>query len=1309
MGRVKARSPLPRPALLPAHGALRTLLALLALASGVPAQGVLYGDACHDLLPAPSISYEGSTLPGEFGGISVAGAPPGALVVLHIGSSDSTSNFGPLPFSLDGIAGVAPGCALLGSGEIRLILNAKPDGTLKMGFKLKPALGSDLYFQWAVVESLSPLSISLTRGLHLSLATNPLMHVVILAPEIAVDHDGDGFATVLLDGADSHTHELGHLLAGHTWKEGATILGTDPVITADLALGSHEIALLIADDNQPAHTLMDTHVVQVVPVTAVPGVSARYHDSGAADPATLLDAVPPVADWTEILPTTFVGDGGGSVGGSPFSGQVLVRLQANVVLPVAGTWSFAANGGSARRLLLDGVPVTGPAVLSAGPHALDARFAVPSTAGLPLQVSAALGGGQPAPPEPAWLTHDQSVLAPVINQLTPDVGTTAGGNAIVLDGQGFFPKAGVIVHWGGQQLKLADGLDIAPERIAFASPPHAPGEVAVRVQTPAGESQTLGFTYSGSGPVPVNFERVTLHRLSQPTSGDWGPDGRLYIVSLTGELRAVTFDDAWNVVSVDTYPGVSQLANKDSLGLAFNPFDPPSPVRVYVSHGKLYADGGGAVPGPSTYHGAVSVLTGPAFDAPVPLVTGLSQSNSGHAVNGLQFDDNGDLLIAIGCNTNAGVKYITMGNLPEAPLSGAVLKARVSRPDFDGAVHYVEQAGGLPNDDQRFGEAVKVAPGSHVDVHASGLRNPYDLVYTTARGLYASDNGPNNTYGPASTGLATQTAADPEQPDELLLVEAGNYYGSANRSRGVDDPRQLVYRSPAVPSLPDSFTQAIATLPSSQDGIMEYRSGTFGGQMRGNLVLQKWTGGTTRVVLAPGGRKVTTVAPVLPVTWALDVVLGPGGAIVCLDQFWSELEVLAPVDSAATGAPEALDITPWRAPSTGGAPFVIGGRDFGTLANTSVSIGGVAAALDSVSGTRIRGTVPAHPGATHALVDVVVTSGPSSVVSTLPDAFRYLAPAPGAAPGFWRSGTAEGGVDLPYGLSGVAAGVLDGELVVVGAESSETLVLHLLDLDGSSAGATGPGAWHAHAPRPFVGRDHAAVVVAGKLLLIGGLGGGSEGRVQVYDPDDESWSLGADMPWQGGAVAAARLGGQVFAAGGLVGGVAVSNAARYDPVANTWTALPPLPAARHHASAGSDGARWFVFGGRSGGDVLDAGHDDSQVFDPVAGTWDWDKLPGSPLAPLPQARAGAGPAVWWGQELYVFGGLTESAPATPLVLGRVDTYDPALGTWRTDAPLPTPRHAIAPVLFQGRSFVVGGHPDGAGAAASTAFEVFTRQ
>ena len=63
----------------------------------------------------------------------------------------------------------------------------------------------------------------------------------------------------------------------------------------------------------------------------------------------------------------------------------------------------------------------------------------------------------------------------------------------------------------------------------------------------------------------------------------------------------------------------------------------------------------------------------------------------------------------------------------------------------------------------------------------------------------------------------------------------------------------------------------------------------------------------------------------------LDVVTGPGGAIVIVDYNGSNVKVLRPNDA---GAPTvgAYDIFPWRGRMNGTVPFVIGGVGFGTLA-----------------------------------------------------------------------------------------------------------------------------------------------------------------------------------------------------------------------------------------------------------------------------------------------------------------------------------------------------------------------------------------
>lgn len=1289
---------------LPPLASLLVAVAML-LAPRAGAQVVEYGSGCAGLNPAPSIAYLGSWVPGENAAVRVEGAPPGGFVYLHVGISDSTSLFGPLPFDISIFNGVNPGCDLLVSPDIRLLLNAKPDGTLQLGFKVPAAFSTDMYFQWAVFESFAPTSVTMTPAIHVSVATNTHLHPVILAPDVVVDHDGNGVEPVLLDGSDSHTHELGHALTTWTWKEGGTPLAFVEVASAPLALGKHEISLLVGDDNIPQDTLMDLAVITVVPATAVPGVAARYYDSGLADPASLLDAVPATADWAEVLPDLTVTSGGGTVGNSPYTGQVMVQLLGTVQLADSDTYLFSATGGSDQRLFVDGSPVVAASFLPAGAHTIEARFSVPDTTSLPLMVTLGQGGGPPALVPAENLTHDQTGSVPVINAITPNAGTTAGGNAIVIDGVGFFPAAAVTLHWGDLDLTLANGLQISAQQISFNSPPHAPGTQSVTVQTPGGTSNALAFTYSGTGPVPINFQIVNTFGMTSPTAGDWGPDGRLYVTSLTGELKAVSFDEDWNVVQVETYPGVSGLQNNQSLGLAFNPFDPPSPVRIYVGHLLTYADGGGAVFAPSAYLGAVSVLEGPDFATPIPLVSGLPQSNSGHNTNGIVFDNNGDLLICQGSNTNAGVKDLILGDLPESPLSAAMLKAETSRQDFNGEVHYRDMLTGIPNDDQRFGEAVEVIPGSHVTVHAPGLRNPYDLVYTTSLLLYATDNGTNLTYGAASTGPTTEIP-DPEEPDELLLVELGNYYGSANRNRGKSDAREYIWRGPDEPDMPEEFTQTLVTLPSSQDGITEYRALTFGGQMLGELIVQKWNGGATRIRLTPDGRAVSAVLPLLPVTGGLDIVTAPGGVLIALNQFDNKISVLVPVDSTPSSM-DALDIHPWRGPDSGGTPFVIGGRGFGNIGDTFITFDGLPATVTSVSATRIQGITPPNRTAGTQAVDVAVSS--NALQSTLPSAFRYLFTPAGNEPGAWKGGDASGGGELPFSTGGTSTGVIDGELYLFGDADTSTLAFHIL-------GANQPGNdWHAHAPRPFPGSAHAAEVVDDKLFLIGGLGAGSEGLLQIYDPDADAWTLGAPLPWPGGIVNTAVIGGLIYVSGGVAGGGTVDSLAVYDPAADAWTPLPSLPTGqgRNGAASGTDGQRLYLFGGRGtgsgGAGELANGFDTVQIYDPVSSTWSTSLDPGSVLAPLPVPRGGLGRAIFWQDEFYVMGGETASGLASVNgVYDRVDVYDPLANTWRLDAPLPTPRHGIDPALFQGRMFVVGGDT-AAGSTPTDTIEVFTRQ
>jgi N-acetylneuraminic acid mutarotase len=1116
---------------------------------------------------------------------------------------------------------------------------------------------------------------------------DPFLHVVIDAPKWVVDYDNNGTENVPLRGSDSHTHEIGKQIVSWVWKKGTTTLGTTANIVTPLAVGAHTISLTIGDNNNPPRTLTNSAALDVFPPGSVGGAIARYYLAGGTPLATLLDSPPSTPAFVEVVSPLEITAFGDQIGNSSFTTNVLIVLSGTFQAQTSGTYEFLLQGGSGTRLFIDGLLVTGPKSLSAGAHSLEARFAIPSAASLPASVLVKVNGGPPTVLDKLNTTHSETGLAPFINSVSGS-SFAGGGGAITIKGVGFFPSASVEVWWAGQQITNFQVVDA--QTLSLTAPPGG-GTVLVQVETPNGLSNSASFTYLNGGGT-IAFSSKTVATPGAPTQGAFGPDGRLYVGTLTGSILAYTFDDNYNVTNVQTISTIAGLPNNQILGIAFNPFDPPSPVKIYVAHSLLYAQGGACFSGPAPYPGQVSVLTGPNFTVQ-PLITKLPTSNHDHAVNGLAFDNEGDLLISMGGNTNAGVEDCNMGGLPESPLTAAVLKARISKPGFVGNINYVETASGATNNDQVAGHIVDVANGVDVGVFAHGFRNTFDLVWTTTGALYGTDNGANTGFGPASTSATTQTAVG-DQPDELELLVEGHYYGHPNRNRGRRDARQNVFRPPSTGSLLGVHTAQLATFPPSTNGIDEYRSTVFNSALRGNLLVQHWNGELYRTVLAADGLSVTQVESIPGIPTALDVVSGPGGAIVGIDYSHDAIKVSQPT-GLASGV-QAFDIFPWRARSDGGAQFVIGGTGFGTVGNTSVTIGGQAATILSVSPTRIKGVVPPKSAPTADLLDVVVQSNGSTAV--ISDAFRYVLPR-GVGTGDWTTAP-----QMPVALGEVAAGVINGVMYIVGHNDNTTATL-AYDL--------AQHVWFNNLPaRPFPGDHHAAEVINGKLYLFGGIGGGSEGKVQIFDPSTSTWSTGANIPFATGSASTALINGKVYLAGGIVGASTVASAAVYNPVTNAWSSIASMPLARNHTAAGTDGTRFFVFGGRgpgSGdGNVVAEGFNDTQIYNPATNTW--VSSSSSSIAPLPQKRGGMGKAAFLGGEFYVIGGETTPSGTGQVagnVYNRVDVYDPVSNTWRLDKVIPTARHGIFPLAYDGKIFVAGGGTV-AGHSESNVIEVLSR-
>jgi glucose/arabinose dehydrogenase len=386
----------------------------------------------------------------------------------------------------------------------------------------------------------------------------------------------------------------------------------------------------------------------------------------------------------------------------------------------------------------------------------------------------------------------------------------------------------------------------------------------------------------------IAFDRGQLNfAINNPTSLAWGPDGRLYVANQES-IVALTLNSATKQVTA-TQTVASGYAG--ILGIAFDPG--ASPITLYASRQNLAATDG--------FEGVVSRFTAPSWTRQ-DVITGLPSSApaTNHFTNGLAFDVMGRLLIAQGSSTDAGVD--TGSFFPETPLSAAILIADVHAPGFNGAITY-SPAGPPMND-----EVDKT--GGDVSVLAPGTRNPYDVVAHSNGYVYATDNGAPEG---AATSLTCSTSNNvASASDELNLIEAGNYYGHPNRNRGRTDPRQCVYHGAESGSGAD-FTGPISVLPAhcSCDGIAEYTSDAFGGEMQGDLLFAQWQiGGVRRVQLAPDGRTVDSVTT-LASAFAnpLDVAVGPDGTVYVAEYGGDRVSFLQPPqpDADSDGCSDARE------------------------------------------------------------------------------------------------------------------------------------------------------------------------------------------------------------------------------------------------------------------------------------------------------------------------------------------------------------------------------------------------------------------
>lgn len=258
------------------------------------------------------------------------------------------------------------------------------------------------------------------------------------------------------------------------------------------------------------------------------------------------------------------------------------------------------------------------------------------------------------------------------------------------------------------------------------------------------------------------------------------------------------------------------------------------------------------------------------------------------------------------------------------------------------------------------------------------------------------------------------------------------------------------------------------------------------------------------------------------------------------------------------------------------------------------------------------------------------------------------------------------------------------------------------------------GPWTERTPMPEGRAEVGVTELDGKVYVIGGTVQASGDPVwsstlnTMYDPAADVWQQLAPLPSPLSHAGVAALDGKIYAIGGFLEPVHIgpqTAAYAYDPGTNAWITLPSLPDATGSlAVAGVDG-KLHVMGGRTSSTVvpLDTGPGGPQlsaglgtvsthhIYDPETTLW-------TTASPVPgPTRDHMGIAVV-DDRIHLFGGREEDVDEN---LTRHDVYEPDADSWSSAAPLPAPRSSGAYSVLAGRVLYAGGECEPGGDPTNT--------
>ncbi|WP_051069657.1 Kelch repeat-containing protein, partial [Mariniradius saccharolyticus] len=306
--------------------------------------------------------------------------------------------------------------------------------------------------------------------------------------------------------------------------------------------------------------------------------------------------------------------------------------------------------------------------------------------------------------------------------------------------------------------------------------------------------------------VPFNLSNLSFNGFIAPEKGtslQFGPDGRLYVSDLNGQIKIYSIEktttNSYRVIGAEVILDVQSIPNHDDIGTPA--WDGRSNRQVtgivvvgtqnspiiYVSSSDPKWGGPNSAGGDralDTNSGVITRLTKTQNGwETVDIVRGLPRSEENHSTNGMEhveIQGKPYLLVTSGGFTNAGAPSRNFAWITEYALSAAVLSIDLqaleempinvdsesgrefiydlptlddpSRPNKNGiydpkdsnydGVDVGDPFGG--NDGLNMGMLVEGGP---VQIFSGGYRNAFDIVVTESGSVYVTDNGPNPTWG----------------------------------------------------------------------------------------------------------------------------------------------------------------------------------------------------------------------------------------------------------------------------------------------------------------------------------------------------------------------------------------------------------------------------------------------------------------------------------------------------------------------------------------------------------------------------------